>query len=596
MKGAAIQRAAPGFAKRKSREACGLVSWRRGANDRAPMPSGSSASIPIDKPAPSAPEQRGAASRYRTGGRIVYAILLIAVFAAGAWLRFEIPQTPIADNDTWGYLNPAVSALNGGPFVHTFTRNFLYPAFVYLILKVTGDFRAISVVQHVLGLGAGALLLASWHAVWKLARGVTLPVLIERALGLAMVTIFLLSGYEILFENHIRPEGVTAFFSMLSIWFATKFLHYRWRDFQRCRALGCGMALLFVLAVLTSLKPSFLATACWASLPVWWTLLVRGFSWREKVMLAGVPYSLAAVLLWLPEARLERDDPEARTVTATTLFAIHANFIREQLKEDFARGEMGPGDPRVTRALYEALCREMDKTIAGEHYRTLGFDPDYLMFENSFCLEVRQRFSWNAQREEEFYRYWYLRTLGQKPWAFVAKIGRQMEVFYGKRCPAFYARSSYPLAEDYASGARGLALPLFHDALARFPAGQRFLAELDQLAKNAPDFSPPHFISTMHDVLARKYLRLMWLALVLSLAVLCVPILRARGGLCAAALLLVAGYSFSNCLEVAIVHSLEIRRYTAVQFSFALLSEFMTLAFAVWVVVAALQVWRGRMA
>ena len=41
-------------------------------------------------------------------------------------------------------------------FGHTNGRNFLYPGFLYLILSVFADFRAITFVQHLLGLTAGA--------------------------------------------------------------------------------------------------------------------------------------------------------------------------------------------------------------------------------------------------------------------------------------------------------------------------------------------------------------------------------------------------------------------------------------------------------
>src|SRR5712692_6514776 len=86
-----------------------------------------------------------------------------AVFAWAAWQRFGLPLDPIADPDTWGYLSPALRKLTGAPFGHTSGRNFIYPGFVYLLLRVFRDFRAIATTQHVLGLVAGAILLLTWH-------------------------------------------------------------------------------------------------------------------------------------------------------------------------------------------------------------------------------------------------------------------------------------------------------------------------------------------------------------------------------------------------------------------------------------------------
>src|SRR5216117_3651824 len=76
------------------------------------------------------------------------------VFAGAAWQRFSRPLDPIADPDTWGYLSPALRKLTGAEFGHTNGRNFLYPGFLYLVLAAFGDFRAIGVVQHLLGLAA----------------------------------------------------------------------------------------------------------------------------------------------------------------------------------------------------------------------------------------------------------------------------------------------------------------------------------------------------------------------------------------------------------------------------------------------------------
>jgi hypothetical protein len=85
------------------------------------------------------------------------------LFAWAAWARFALPLDPIADPDTWGYLSPALRKLTGAEFGHTNGRNFIYPGFLYLLLRVFGDFRAITVAQHFFGLLAGGILLLTWR-------------------------------------------------------------------------------------------------------------------------------------------------------------------------------------------------------------------------------------------------------------------------------------------------------------------------------------------------------------------------------------------------------------------------------------------------
>src|SRR5947208_7551683 len=87
--------------------------------------------------------------------QLAYWSALAVIFVWAAWLRFRLPLDPIADPDTWGYLSPAIRKLMGAEFGHTRGRNFVYPGFVYLLLRVFGDFRAIAVIQHLLGLFAG---------------------------------------------------------------------------------------------------------------------------------------------------------------------------------------------------------------------------------------------------------------------------------------------------------------------------------------------------------------------------------------------------------------------------------------------------------
>src|SRR5437879_4623584 len=88
--------------------------------------------------------------------RLCYWTALAFIFTWAVWQRFVLPLDPIADPDTWGYLSPALRKLTGAEFGHSQGRNFLYPGFLYLILSPFADFRAITFVQHLLGLVAGA--------------------------------------------------------------------------------------------------------------------------------------------------------------------------------------------------------------------------------------------------------------------------------------------------------------------------------------------------------------------------------------------------------------------------------------------------------
>lgn len=96
-------------------------------------------------------------------GQIAYWSVLTVVFGWAIWMRFRLPLDPLADGDASGYLYPGLSTLGGNGFVRH-GRNFLYPGFLFLLLRCFGDLRAITIVQHLLGIATGGLFLITWRA------------------------------------------------------------------------------------------------------------------------------------------------------------------------------------------------------------------------------------------------------------------------------------------------------------------------------------------------------------------------------------------------------------------------------------------------
>src|SRR5438552_18823439 len=132
---------------------------------------------------------------------ICYWATVAFIFAWAVWHSFKLPLDPIADPDTWGYLSPALRKLTGAEFGHSQGRNFLYPGFLYLVLRCFGDFRAIGVVQHLLGLAAGGLFLLTWRRLRVFVLDSLVNCSLNYALGLAGESISLLGSDPIRFET-----------------------------------------------------------------------------------------------------------------------------------------------------------------------------------------------------------------------------------------------------------------------------------------------------------------------------------------------------------------------------------------------------------
>ncbi|HZE12739.1 MAG TPA: hypothetical protein VE086_03190, partial [Chthoniobacterales bacterium] len=344
--------------------------------------------------------------------RIAYWISLLALFAWAAWRRFSIPLEPIADLDTWGYLSPSLFKLTGGEFSHACGRNFVYPGFLLLVLRIFGDFRGVVVVQHLLGLAGGGLLLLTWQRVRTFVATSRLGHRIHFGLGLILAAVFLLAGEPIRAEMGIRPEGICGFLLAFSFFCLVEFLA---RTFViRKRAVRWGVATAVSALLLASVKPSFVFLALVPLFPLGLFLLTP-HPLRQKVSLAfGI--LLAAAIIVLPEYFLSREDDFSRLFLPTTLFVVHADLIRDQMADDVAKQALLPYRHDWLERVQKDLDAEITKStpVEGWRFPSLGFSPDYLMYgRNSIAEKLAEEFNDDIAALTSFYHFYYWRTWRQ---------------------------------------------------------------------------------------------------------------------------------------------------------------------------------------
>ena len=156
--------------------------------------------------------------------KISYFVIAAFLFAAAAQKRFSWPQVPLANKDP-GYLWPALMKLNGDAFAHIQGLNFLYPGMVYVILRTWGDFRAISVIQHFLGLIA-VLYSSRAGADWP----ISFPNLVWAASSMkgsdfGAPPFICFQTLPILLEMRIRSDALCMFFEALVFWLIIQFFY-----------------------------------------------------------------------------------------------------------------------------------------------------------------------------------------------------------------------------------------------------------------------------------------------------------------------------------------------------------------------------------
>ncbi len=510
----------------------------------------------------------------------VYPALCVAILGWAAFQRFHLPIWPLADKDTWGYLNPALAKLTGGAFEHTGGRNFVYPGFLFLVLATFKSFGAITIVQHTLGLLTGILLLGCWHQIRRFLRVGTTGRHTHEIAGVVLLAIYLLSSQPIIAEHELRPEAITPFCAMSALLLALKFIEQRYFREERRRSAWLGAAVIFLSFLLLSLKPSFGLTALFTMFPVFVSLFYRKATRAERL----IPVAAAAIsvlLLILPEHFLAKSDPFARRFLPEMVFYVHANLVTNQMDEDIARGECGERGCEWLNRLRSELRQEMRRSWnLNQSYGSLGFDLDYLMYRSNVIRQWREKFfEGESATQYRFYWYYVRRTLLRHPDWFLAKVWRQLLLFYSPNNQTFQTSREISLKEPYRLTVEVLQAPRFRPTFLRFPPSEKYEASCASLATRDLILSDPPRIRACNLLLQRVYVPVFLAVLIASGLLLCSRKLRLAVGLIWPATLFVFSYNFGTCLETAIIHSLHNPRYLTVQFSFTILAEFVGIYF-----------------
>ncbi len=508
---------------------------------------------------------------------VLAALALAVVFGWAAWERFRLPLTPFADPDISAYLDPGLNALLGEPFRDWAGQCFLYPWFLYILLCIAGNFKWITLVQGVLGLGTGALLFACWTELRRLLPSARLPRWAFNLLGVELIAVYLLSTATIQFERTLRPEAVFPFVVILQVYCNLRFIRARFLNREQGRFILSGASAIFLSVAASLLKPSFCGALPFANLPVIISLFRPGQRARGKMLLVGVPAIAVALLLIWPESTLRRRDPAASLYLWQSLFSVHADLINKQMAEDVARHMATDYPLQFLTATHVALTEALRESTGknGQYWPALGFNGDYIRFGEPgnppFLSKLTSRLG-SEDATTDFCRYYYWRTIRGQPAGMVVKVARQFAVFYSsKYCPAYFSYASFSLADQYrqtVSCLRG------QSNLQRYPPGASLLASAIALTDNRLSIGPYKITPRISLFMARTHLYwcvwagvltiLVWRKLIAFRTVVLV-------------LLLLYGYNFGTVLTLAVGHSLDVGRYSQYQFAYTILPDFVSI-------------------
>lgn len=329
-------------------------------------------------------------------------VCLIAIFAAATWLRFRMPLLPLGTPDTWGYLFPALSGLAGEGMYETNARGIAYPLFLRIVLGAAGNFPAVVLVQHLLGLLSGVLWWIAWN-LWVewLPERMKIP---ARWGGMAGLALYLCNAGTIFYESTLRPEGIFPFFALSGIAATWMFVRARWANPSPVAALWGMLSVLFPLICL-SLKPGWGLAALVPIIIVCASLIGKfPLLWRSATAILCA----LAVAFWIfvvPSAAQWKPDDRSRLFLPETLFVQHAPAIAGAMADRDARGELKDDEKKFLSKLQQRL--EESRTTRLEGFRSLGHNPDYLLYDSDTLFDLpggnepaaRYSFLWNSYAE-----------------------------------------------------------------------------------------------------------------------------------------------------------------------------------------------------
>jgi hypothetical protein len=495
----------------------------------------------------------------------------LSVLVWGASLRMDLPAVPVSDGDTWGYLGPALSALNGGPFLDTQQREWLYAAFVAGAARLSGSLSGVATAHHAATFLAALALWMTWRTwLWilpipRLARfAATAPAL--------FLTAALLGNPDLIaFEFSLRPESVMICTAFLQLWAVTAFCFFRWTNPRAYPAALCGICAILLACMIFKLRPSWAFAVPVTTLPiavgVFGSALPASVRWGTP--LAGVV--LAIVLVFLPGKLIYVEELQPRTVLPMTLFTMNADTILKSLEENM---DTVPEEQRAAfNGVLPILHEELDAAREFRRfYPSVGHDPDYLMYRARVFPYLAGTHGYDRAALAAFCMETYFGAWKTHPADMLNKVVTQFALF-ARPDDKTFIRKRIQTAALY----RGSV-----DTVPEHPPGKRsgpgttMLATYrEDLARQADrpglEIRAPRFLhEPLRDLPGRVWTiqGLFLIALVLAFALHALrPLL--PGGLLA---LLFFATPAANALTVALVHSLDNDRYRASYGPFLLFS------------------------
>lgn len=366
---------------------------------------------------------------------------LVGLLIAAICVRSQIPPIALAEHDSWGWLGPALSWIGGLGFHEEFEREWIYGAFLAFGLKLTGSFVGSILLQQALGLMTAILIWMTWRRWISIFPPNFWWEAISTPLGLFLIALYLFNPISLVLELAIRPEAIMAFVVFLQLYCVVNFCKFRWQSFHPTACLVFGALSLPLAWAMFVLKPNWALAVPATTLPVVLGLLPGGAPRLYRWLPLAAGFALIGLGVWLPGRLLFLRSDQLHLFLPMTLFTIHADLIRTSMEDEMNDPDLPPERRKFLETFLPHLERELETaTRENKYYRTLGFDPDYLMYRASLFPQLLTQGGMSREELAAFCRQSFLSALANEPVGYVNKVLTQMHYFIFPDDATFYRK------------------------------------------------------------------------------------------------------------------------------------------------------------
>jgi hypothetical protein len=333
------------------------------------------------------------------------------IYALYEW--YSVPVTTLFEPDSLGYINPALSALAGGPLTITSTRSFVYPGFILAILATFGSIPALIYAQAILCLATAAMV-ATLPLAASIGTKITPAARILRAyLGAGSLLLFYHYGPLAYSIHAVMPEML--YTTLSTMVFMLLILSFRLTS--TTLTIICCVVGIYITIANFYVKPSWgVAMVLSVLIFVFRIIIERSVALfiRSSIVLLTAIISLITLTTTNINLSEAYDRYNYKVFGPLTLFCHHApliiNYIDNHINDNYILSE-----------LKNDLTEIISKGPGHDNYNILGYDPNICLY-GKIRLPIDNEFSQDPDKISHFLAQIFFHAVLEYPSTYVSKV------------------------------------------------------------------------------------------------------------------------------------------------------------------------------